>query len=690
MDVVAQTYTAQRQVATETSGTASSTPPPANLATAEKSEVQRRLDAKYLKFGGKPKLSKPGIATENIAQDGPRYAPEAAPGKSGNIQQALAEKKKTEAGSKSKIRQTSVEKDAARLPLPAPRQAPAELRRQIERPVTRQAVSKSRPVRGLLPSLFARKKNVDRKNSVPRQGESADAERSQSVQQHLKKLYARDGLEMPSMDLNQLPGANSSPASALPKKTLPQRPKVLRASNPQTAPVTQPIRQVSDNPFKRLIKRITPFRKKNSTRSIAAPPEAVAEQRALQNGTLKSAGGDSQQQPSADSEPVFTRFGKTPVSPRETPAPSLQRTPDTKLQTVNPADVPSFRPLVELPEALPTPAPSEETTTLQDPAELKATPIVETPEVPTLDGDVSDDPYTREVPLEEIVDPVGAAFPSVSEDEADQSKSVTVEEQPGAAETESPQPEEGNPFTGLILDVPVPEPNSSIPAKEKTPAREVPVNDTPLLPSPGVSEADLAVPEIRRPGSEDEQPGIEIEVPAPASSEEVPALPTNTLPTLKPAKQTQLQPVPPEQKPADSPEQERPGTLQTSSQEGPHADKLKRIAARTELQGLKGFCPVQLREHRELRDAQPQFSAEYDGVVYNCCSQAALQKFMAKPYLYAPAAGGRDVLRVAAGDGQPGGSLDHAVWYRDRLYLFQSPESLQTFVAAPARFVSGK
>ena len=30
------------------------------------------------------------------------------------------------------------------------------------------------------------------------------------------------------------------------------------------------------------------------------------------------------------------------------------------------------------------------------------------------------------------------------------------------------------------------------------------------------------------------------------------------------------------------------------------------------------------------------------------------------------------------------GSLDHSVWYKNRLYLFHSDDNLKTFMAAPA------
>jgi len=701
--VVAQTYTSQRRVATKSSGTASSAAPSPDLATAGKSAVQRRLDAMYVKFGVKSAPAEPRVSTHNLAKKESRQAPAPAPQKPGAIRQALAEKGQSVPKAKPEIRQTSVQEDAVLPPAPVARQAPAQARKVIERPQSRPAVSESGGARGLIPSFFARRTKTPRQATEKAGGtenrQSVQGNR-QSVQDHLRKLYARDGREMPSMDLHQLPASSTTPGQTLSRRQMPQLekqeaplarvapevpeprtlvvPEKLRASSPQAEPVTQPIRQVSSNPFKRLIRRITPFRKKTSEQAIAAPPEVIAEQRALENGTLK---------PAVEAQPIQS---ETEEVARE----SSERTPGTPPQTVNPAEVPAFRPLVELPEAAPVQE-EELPRTVPEP-ETEDAPIAASPEklpptldgdLPTLDGEVSDDQYTREVPPGTIVDPADAAFPSLSEGAADAEKTDTAEEKPATPDTEPAQAVEDNPFTGLVLDIPEPEPTDPATAEPETPATDVEADESPLLPSPGVSDEELAVPEIE---TEAGQPLIEIETPLPAGAESPKQLPSDAPPALKPASPEHLQSVP-EQEPTESatpkaPEQKQ----QRSAEDNPHADKLNRIAARTELRGLKGFCPVELRERRELRDALPQYAARYDGVVYNCSSAAALQKFMARPYLYAPAAGGKDVVLLAGEDGQTQGSLDHAVWYRDRLYLFESAESMKKFVAAPVSFVPGK
>jgi YHS domain-containing protein len=124
-------------------------------------------------------------------------------------------------------------------------------------------------------------------------------------------------------------------------------------------------------------------------------------------------------------------------------------------------------------------------------------------------------------------------------------------------------------------------------------------------------------------------------------------------------------------------------TAEEQAQES-NDDKLERIRERRGQTGLKGFCPVMLRDHRELVDAREEFSIEFNGHTYCVSSAEALATFQSDPAKYAPAAGGSDVIhRDLTGEDLPG-SLDHAVWYRGRLYMFATAETMETFVAAPS------
>lgn len=121
-----------------------------------------------------------------------------------------------------------------------------------------------------------------------------------------------------------------------------------------------------------------------------------------------------------------------------------------------------------------------------------------------------------------------------------------------------------------------------------------------------------------------------------------------------------------------------------TQQEETEEDKFDRIRERRGQTGLKGFCPVMLRDHRELVDASPEFQIEFNGHTYYVSSAEALATFQADPAKYAPAMGGSDVIHHDLTGEELSGSLDHAVWYRGRLYMFATAETMETFVAAPA------
>jgi YHS domain-containing protein len=120
------------------------------------------------------------------------------------------------------------------------------------------------------------------------------------------------------------------------------------------------------------------------------------------------------------------------------------------------------------------------------------------------------------------------------------------------------------------------------------------------------------------------------------------------------------------------------------SYESDAQEKLTRLKERQDQLGLKGFCLVSLTDHRDLVDSRPEYSTIYRGQKYYFCSEEALAEFEAAPATYVPAAGGHDVVHFAfTGESHPG-SLDHAVWYKGKLYMFESVETMETFVAAPS------
>lgn len=151
----------------------------------------------------------------------------------------------------------------------------------------------------------------------------------------------------------------------------------------------------------------------------------------------------------------------------------------------------------------------------------------------------------------------------------------------------------------------------------------------------------------------------------PAAGSDLAALPATVQPTtVQPAGQPSLQPVPRSGAPASG-------------------GKMALISARADRPGLKGFCPVMLRDHRELVDARPEFQSSYGRRVIMLSSAEAKIVFDSDPAKYAPAADGNDVVHFKRTGEELEGSLQHAVWYKGRLYLFVSGESLDSFIGDP-------
>jgi len=117
-----------------------------------------------------------------------------------------------------------------------------------------------------------------------------------------------------------------------------------------------------------------------------------------------------------------------------------------------------------------------------------------------------------------------------------------------------------------------------------------------------------------------------------------------------------------------------------------YAELQRKLAERSGLGGFQGFCPVALRDRRELADARPEFLSVYQGRTYEVASAEAKARFEADPEKYAPVSQGNDVVLVSRGEAEVEGNLSHAVWFKDRLYLFRSADTLREFNAEPAKF----
>ena len=114
----------------------------------------------------------------------------------------------------------------------------------------------------------------------------------------------------------------------------------------------------------------------------------------------------------------------------------------------------------------------------------------------------------------------------------------------------------------------------------------------------------------------------------------------------------------------------------------------RQIQARAGQSGFKGFCPVALRERRELVESSDQFTSTFGLQTYKFSSAESKAAFDIDPSRYAPAAGGSDVVVLVNSGEEQVGLLDYALWYRDRLYLFRSRETMTLFSKDPQRFAS--
>jgi YHS domain-containing protein len=112
------------------------------------------------------------------------------------------------------------------------------------------------------------------------------------------------------------------------------------------------------------------------------------------------------------------------------------------------------------------------------------------------------------------------------------------------------------------------------------------------------------------------------------------------------------------------------------------------IAARGELSGFKGFCPVGLRDNRVLLDSKPQLFAIHGDRTYYFSTPHARLRFMQNPERYAPMANGMDVVLLVHSNEQRSGRLDFCRWYQDQLYLFTTAASMEAFDADPEVYAS--
>jgi YHS domain-containing protein len=543
-------------------------------------------------------------------------------------------------------------------------QVQGEPRRLSAQPATRAAIKESKPAsRRLFPSLFPRKKTATAQ-AAP---QSASNE---TANERVRKMYEREGREVPSYLLDSNESSNREPNRF--QRVQPAKPAQqlkVQAATPTAKPAGE-IRQVSNNPFKRFFSKLNPLRRSSKPKRESEKPDHVEplpdfarqERQRLERYVPPapiSAASNPTILPQIEAVREIEAVKEVVNKPSFTPslpeldlpkAPALL--PDEEALDLN--DLPDFKPAAA--------AVSEAVGELKDLGNIAIEEVaIEEVQnaVPTLKEDLTDTPVGA-------ADPLDNPFPELSEDKADDPKV------------------EDNPFTGLTLDAK----NGSGSISAEPPALpqlpDLSSNPTDSIGTPALPDLpDLSgAPALENPAVEEpafpELPPLQVGEPDFGKSE-VPDFGDNKLPEFGDDKLPEIKV--PETKVPELPAIEEP----TVEKKSKHSDKLQKIAERKELMGLKGFCPVELRDNRGLTDALPEFSAEFEGVTYNFSSSEAQQKFEKTPAKYAPAAGGRDIVK-SNDDSVVAGSLDHAVWYKDRLYMFATKAAMHTFVIEPAKY----
>lgn len=248
-----------------------------------------------------------------------------------------------------------------------------------------------------------------------------------------------------------------------------------------------------------------------------------------------------------------------------------------------------------------------------------------------------------------------------AESDAENAEIRTETKKPSEPPAQEPEqsapapPEDENPFSGLKLGAPQ-DPKPSPSEAESPPDAETP---------PGGKLPNL-------------DPGFKDEFDLPQGADDTPAQPQPELPKLDRIPDTGQ----PQQPAAQQ------GNISWEEEEAQRQAKLKLIAERVGETGLKGFCIVKLRDERDLVDALPAFRSTYNLRTYHFSDLAAKIEFDKDPEKYVPAYDGNDPILISTQSEEREGSLDHALWFRGRLYLFVDALNKERFQRDPALYAA--
>ncbi|MBL8818129.1 MAG: hypothetical protein JNL58_19030 [Planctomyces sp.] len=566
-----------------------------------------------------------------------------------------------------------------------------------------------------------------------------------SVEAELNKLFRENGQEPPSMKDKDLPHATTPRMENVRPKQLPgaQNQTGAQASG-STAPAKPAAKQ---NAFQKFFGKLKGKNtKEEATAKAPQPPElrtgspaqagaptqnpAPTQRPAASQGSATAQGRPAQ--PNAQPQQNVMRSASASQSPGRpaaaqsgaTPRPAIpaQGNPPRTQQYVQPGSAPSFLSGSGNRVAKPSQAGATAGSAVNSvPPRAQAAPLQ--PEPPKA-SPVDDD----------FVDPFGESAEITVEDELDLdslleipktqvSQPLAAEKTPVAATPVETAPVESNPVEATQVEAtqveatPRPDVETNQPESSPFETMEAPAAATEAAPvenpftgvqlnvsdeeffggeTTGRAVIEDTAKELNSESFGDPLPPVEdfsdnlpsIDVSGPAVTPARVPVPQEAQMIGQPVQPQPVQAQPVQAQPAAGQNSVDAVQLQQAAEQVRRERQRKLIMARQAETGFKGFCPVELRDQRELVDAKPEFTATFGLQSYQFSSARAKAMFESDPSRYAPAAGGNDVvLLVNTGEEQPG-MLDYSLWYRDRLYLFRSRETMSLFSQDPSRFAN--
>ncbi len=531
------------------------------------------------------------------------------------------------------------------------------------------------------------------------------------VQKELRRLYQESGREAPAVPTPEQMQSINSRNGTMPAQIAPYG--SYGAAPPRGVPApgpSAPVRSSSRNPVVSFFQRLVPGRDSKPVTQAAAPatthpvapptpnPAALVRQAPppARNYTPYN-GAQPQRLPEAPTRPAAVAAAPAPAAPAPKAArPVPPKKVDVPQAPINVAEKLQLEPeIVIVPrgpvraEIIATPAPVQPVITgpqtvkpSAPPSAIEVEPVFESPVMVDATEDV---PF--ESPIEAELGPE-APMETARTDIANADDPEEEFPEPFSAENEAAADQEvmESPFNGVAL-----EDDTAIAAQpvaiEAAPQTDAAADPFPLT-VPSVAATTTPAPASISIAADPEAKtnAVETEIAAPAAT--LPAAEDDEFFPADVAK-----PVP-EAKTSDEPVLTAPNAPIIAVPTAPapqtidYTAKMQKIKDRGGMKGLKGFCPVTLRDERELKDAKAEFHSQFRGQKFHFASAEAKAKFDQSPAAYAPAAYGADVVVLTRDKDVAEGTLDFAAWFKGQLYLFSSDATHAVFTDDPAKFAA--